>query len=454
MTSFKAYPHQVAGSYHIRSRDSAAIMADPGVGKTKMLLDAVEKEDEVYVLVFCPVSVKLNWAKEVRKHIPDWGHVHVMETDKKLDHFMAQGYRRQILIVGIESMSTGGAFDRVKKYTLALPDKDKSWIVVDESHMIKNYAAKRTRRITVTAKHYKNRVTMTGTPTSGKHIDLFAQFRMLDESIFGSNFAKFRSKYCVMGGYEGREIISYQNIEDLQSRIAPYTFRCRKEDCLDLPDKIYQTRTVQMHREQAKIYRAAQDNLTVALSDRSLGIKNALEQLLRCQQICSGIVKSGDHEELLYSPKITEMMNLIDGISGKVVIWSAFRPEIEMIKLELDREYPGQTVVVHGGVKAMDKDAAVDAIQNGDARFYLGTAAAGGIGINLTAAHTEIFMSNSQSAIQRIQAEDRCHRSGQDLPVTIIDIVCGGTIDEDVVESLRDKKDLVDGVIKGKMRNV
>jgi SNF2 family DNA or RNA helicase len=452
MTMFAPYPHQIAGASHIRQFESAAIMADPGVGKTKMLLDAICPEDEAYVVVFCPVSVKINWSREVNKHIPGWGHVHVLGSKKKLLDFMSEGYHRQILIVGIESMSSGGAYDLLKHYTLNIPSENNSWFVVDESHMIKNHSAKRTRRITIASRHYKRRITMTGTPTSGKHVDLFAQFRMLDPGIFGTEFGKFRGKYCIMGGYEGREIIGYQNLGDLQKRIDPITYRCRKEDCLDLPPKIYQTRFVRMAPEQKRAYKFADQMLTVAMSDISCGIKNALEKLLRCQQITSGILRSGDQEEDLPAPKIRELMNLIEGIDGKVVIWSAFRGELERIVKELESSYPGQTVVVHGGIPPNDKDAAVDAIQNGDARFYVGTAAAGGIGINLTAAHTEVFMSNSQSAIQRIQAEDRCHRSGQDLPVTIIDIVCEDSIDELVTESLKNKKDLVDGVIKGSMK--
>ena len=444
-----AYAHQVAGTKHLASRSASAIMADPGTGKTKIFLDAIGKLPGATVLVFCPVSVKLNWKDEIKKWLSDWQPLVCVMGGDDYESFMKSLHNRKILIVGIESLSSGKTYEKLAKFVKPLKENKDTYIVVDESHLIKNHSAKRTARATVIGRYFNNRVTMTGTPTTGKLVDLFAQFRFLDPNLFGENYYKFRNRYCIMGGYGGKEIVGYRNVDELEAKIDHYSFRARKEDCLDLPDKVYVTRRVDLMPDQRRAYTEAHEQLVVSMKDQKHGIQNALEKMLRCNQITSGILRTGTQEEELSSPKIRELMSFIEGTDDQVVIWSAYRSELFRAQRELEKAYPGQVVVVHGDVNEDARKEARDLFQAGKRRFFLGTASAGGIGITLTASSTTVYLSNTFHSTHRIQSEDRIHRIGQTRCVTIIDIVCAGTTDEAVLESLRQKKNVIDGVLKG-----
>lgn len=444
----KPYAHQVAGTRSVRSRDATAIMADPGTGKTKIVIDALE--DARHILVLCPVSVKYNWLEELGKHAPDWDvDICVLEKQKEFDAFISRGSERKLLIVGIESLSQGKAYERCVKFTKKIASP--SWMIIDESHLIKNHSAKRTTRATMLGARYDRRVTMTGTPTSGKLVDLFAQFRFLEPELLGTSFYRFRSKYCIMGGFEGREVVGYQNVDQLQAKIDRISFRARKEDCLDLPPKVYEVRRVPLTTKQKGLYKKLEKQLIMEVNQESFSVENALIKLLRCQQVCSGIARHDDMEEDIDAPKIGELIKIIEGTNKPIVIWTKFRREQERILNRLEREYPGETVVVNADVVGPDRQKAVNAMQNGEARFYLSTYA-GGVGVTVTAASLEVFVSNDFSSIKRTQAEDRCHRSGQKNTVTIIDILADDTVDEYILNSLRDKKNVTDGVLKGSLR--
>lgn len=449
------YQHQIEGREHILSRDASAIMAEPGTGKTLMTLSALMEVDRFVTVVLCPVSVRRNWLREIEKHWPDYdGWAGIIDSQKAIDkaYEAASFSDRMILVAGIESLSSGATFKRLWDFMTLNGNcwqPYERWLICDESHLIKNYASARTKRATKLASHFQRRVTLTGTPTTGKLIDLFAQFRFLEESTFGKNLTPFKNRYCIMGGFENREIVGYQNVGEMMETIDPLTFRARKEDCLDLPPKVYETREVSMGVEQRRAYVQAVDNLTLAIEDKAVGIQNALELALRCSQISSGILKVDDEEHWLPAPKIIECAKLVDDVTTPVVIWSCFRSEQVRMYEELQKKdhFRGHVAMINGDTSPAKRDEIVQKFQARQIVALIATPAAGGIGINLTAADTQIFLSNTYSATHRIQAEDRLHRVGQDHTVTIIDIVCG-QLDARIAQVLVDKKDIIDGILR------
>jgi SNF2 family DNA or RNA helicase len=128
---------------------------------------------------------------------------------------------------------------------------------------------------------------------------------------------------------------------------------------------------------------------------------------------------------------------------GAVIIWCRFLEEIAMVSEALRETYGRRSVVeIHGGIGEQQRDDNVQAFQRGEARFLVGNAATGGVGLNMTRAETVVYFSNSFSFTDRDQSEDRAHRIGQTKSVTYIDLVCEGSVDEVVLDALRSKKDV------------
>ena len=130
---------------------------------------------------------------------------------------------------------------------------------------------------------------MTGTPVTKGAEDVYSQFRFLDSQILGyDSFYSFKARYCIMGGFENRQVVSYQNIEELTRNIEGHSFRVLKKDCLDLPDKIYQRHYVEMTPKQKQIYQNLKKSFVAELEGQTIEAPEAITRLLRLQQILCG----------------------------------------------------------------------------------------------------------------------------------------------------------------------
>ena len=223
-----------------------------------------------------------------------------------------------------------------------------------------------------------------------------------------------------------------------------------KEDCLDLPGKIYTQRNVALSHDQARIY---DDLKKYALAhiedDEFMTAPNVMTQLLRMQQVLSGHTKSDSGEMMeIKDNRLSELLDCLEEVEGKVIIWSRFRYDVKRIETELVKKYgPRSTVTYFGDTSDEARSMAIENFQNGEARFFVGNPQTGGYGITLTAANTVIYFANSFDLAIRMQSEDRAHRIGQTQHVTYIDLIAEGTIDEQIVKALRDKMDIASVVM-------
>ena len=439
------YGHQLDALNKINSLDAYALFMEQGLGKSfttindlcnrynNNLIDAV--------LVVCPMSIRGNWQREVEKFatVPSLALPLVTKSAKKDLDQLWDFDGLKWYIVAVESLSSGKAPEIAEKFLL----HTRPAMVVDESSTIKNHKANRTKTTISLGKMSKVRAILTGTPVANGLHDLFSQFEFIDSEIIGlGDFYSFRNRYCIMGGYENRQVIGYTNTEELMELIAENTFQATKAEALDLPDKIYQRREIEPSPDQKDLFRAIKQQLIAEVDGDRVKIDNILEKLLRLQQITAGFFtdEEGEMKMLSSAPKIKELMQVIDETGGQVIIWCVFRKEIEMVAEALSKV--GTVVEFHGGVSEEKRNENIKLFQEGKARFFIANPAAGGMGITLTAANTVIYMSNSFSYTDRAQSEDRAHRIGQEKHVTYIDIVMKGSVDELVQKALHSKQDV------------
>lgn len=477
--------------------EAFAYLMDQGTGKTKVILDDAahnwRKGRINGLLVIAPNSVKTNWVDpdhvqgkkfapgtedEVTKHMApdvDWVAgcwVSAPKRDQRKIFEIFSDYaildkgmdKLAILIVNVETI----AMDRCNKYIMQFLKKRNVMIAVDESTRIKHRTASRSRAAHKFAKQSPVRRIATGTPVIKSPLHAFSQFYFLDPEIIGfSNYKSFEARYGVRGGFEGREILFFQNLDELQKKIDSASYRVLKEDCLDLEPKIYQRRSVHMLKDQAQAYEQLKEESILefeAMKGQGSSWIEAnimLTKYLRLQQITAGFLPILDEAGVSIGykpfaerpPKIAEAMDIIEECQGKVIIWCRFIPELLMMKAALDKAKI-TNVPFYGAIGEADRVAARRAFQEDNDRIkvFLGQIQTGGIGITLNKAQTVIYLSNTFNTEERIQSEDRAHRIGTQHSVTYVDLITPNTVDVKVIQCLREDKKISDMIMKDGIR--
>jgi SNF2 family DNA or RNA helicase len=411
------------------------------------------------VLIVCPLSIRKNWIREIEVHAPFPVDAYLLDTSKpkEFQKWMAQKHDFKWLLVGVESLAAGSAMKYAEEFVLS---SYKLMTVVDESSKIKGHAATRSKNCVKLGRHSAYRVIMTGTPISHGPMDLFMQFEFLDPDIIGiGDFYSFRKRYAIMGGFEDKQVVGYQNIEELMEMIEPFVFQVRKDEVFpDAPKKIYLRRETQLTDKQKALYRQVKREGIVESGDQTMIVQNALEKMLRLQEIIGGTIsfKTDPETEKLTkkkyirqrieggNPKLSELMEAVEEYDGSTIIWCAFREEIAMVSEALKAKYgEGQVVELHGDVDEATRDYNVNtAFQSGKSRFLVGNTATGGMGLTMHKAENEIYFSNSFNYTDREQSEERAFGPHKKNGTVIIDIVAEKTVDEHILEALTQKKDV------------
>jgi SNF2 family DNA or RNA helicase len=243
-----------------------------------------------------------------------------------------------------------------------------------------------------------------------------------------------------MGGRQMLFPKYYTNLDELGEKLKLFSYRVKKKDCLDLPDKLYTIRRVQLGEEQQQVYDRLKRFAYAIINQDEVSFQNKLTEILRLHQVANGFVKSDDGTIQIFDdcPKIKELMNILEESDGKFIIWANYVQNIKTIINKLKEKYGDNSVVsIFGEVSPEDRQEAVTRFQNDSGcRFFVGNPSTGGFGLTLTAASYVVYFSNTYNLEVREQSEDRAHRIGQKKNVTYIDLMAEGTIDEFIVSAL------------------
>ena len=456
----KPYEHQKDALKKCWNKEAFAIFAEMGTGKTKIALDNAcilynrGKIDRL--LVVAPKGTYMNWVdQEIPIHVPDyvektvlaWKQSTSVKYQQQLKDIKSlEDYRLKIMVMNVESFSTKKGLEFARIFLIG-----RSMRIVDESTTIKNPQAKRTKNILALAKETKYRRIMTGSPVTQSPMDLWSQMDFLDPEILGQqSYYAFRTRYAVVitanaagGTHKYQKIVKFKNLAQLGQLVSPHSYRILKKECLDLPDKVYTKREVELSDEQKEAYKDMKANAMTILKGQSLTAVNVLTQLIRLHQITCGHMKTdAGHTIDLRSNRIDELMQILGETTGKVIIWANYIHDIEKIKANIAFEFGEKTLCTYYGATPTDKrQECIKNFQdpNSPVRFFIGNTQTGGYGITLTAASTVIYYSNNYDLEKRIQSEDRAHRIGQKNSVLYIDLVAKGTVDDKIIKSLRNK---------------
>lgn len=320
-------------------------------------------------------------------------------------------------------------------------------MAIDESHDFKNMRAQRTKAAIELGQMCKFRRISTGTPIGKSVLDAFAQFFFLDPKILGHKYVtSFRNRYCIMGGFQHRQIIGQRRVEEFYSLIAPHSWRATKEEELDLPPKIYAEHVFELGADARKHYTAMKSSLMTELKNGDIvSAKNAATALMRLQQIRCGYLPQEDGTmEVIDNSALDAMIAVTQQIPGQTVIWARFREDIKRILARLEKEYgKGCAAVYYGKSKKKESAQAKADFLAKRITYLVGNPQSGGTGLNLQGwLKLMVYFSNSYHAIKRWQSEDRGHRPGMKGTLTIVDLVARATVDRPILSNLKGKKSI------------
>jgi SNF2 family DNA or RNA helicase len=460
------YKHQLKALEMSWTKPYFALFMEMGTGKSKVLLDNIAMLYDAGkingALIVAPKGVVGTWYKqEIPAHLPN--HIENMTVlwqanitkgqSRKLGNLFKTGEELHILIMNVEAFSTVKGVEFAAKFLSC----HNSLMAIDESTTIKNPDAKRTKNICKLSTHTKYRRILTGSPITKSPLDLYKQCEFLYPELLGhGSYYTFRTRYAVMktanfGGRSVQIVVGYRNLGELSEKLKPFSYRVLKDDCLDLPAKTYMKRIVKLTPEQEKIYKQMKHLALAEMEGKMMSTATVLTQLMRLQQINCGHFTADDGTiKDIKNNRIPVLLDTLEEIQGKVVIWGHYQYDVETIVEHLKKEYGDNSVVTYYGLTPMDQRQ--DNIQKfqdpkSTVRFLVGTTQTGGYGITLTAASTMIYYSNGYDLEKRQQSEARIDRIGQHFPMTYIDLMVEATIDERIVKALRKKVNIASQIM-------
>lgn len=471
----KLYKHQKEGIKFLKKKKTAALLCEPGTGKTLMMIrrleDLVDKGRVRRILIVSPIAVVPNWKQELKTFWKNKDSIGAMVWEgtptKRKDYPKLIKGQLKPTIVLIN-------YDKVRLDKKLLMRCGFDCIVCDESQKIMHRNSGQSRAIRSLGKKATYRYIMTGTPMSTGYENYWSQFLFMDDKVFGTRFQDFQDEYCQMGGFQGKQIVGYNNVKKLKRKIEKKSFIVRKEDCLDLPPVIENKRYFELSPKARKAYKeldkelmtevegidcldipfGAPDNIKETI-DYILGcieqgytidkdgpqsdflvLENALVKTMKLQQITGGFVKNTETEKtmLIDKGKLNLLQEVIESHPGEqIVIFCKYRAEIDTIM----KLYP-KAVELSG--KTKDKGIPVKQFQEGKAPIIVVQLKTGSAGINLTKGSVVIFYSWSASYIDMRQARDRLDRIGQKNKINLYYLIAKDTIDESSLEVLKERE--------------
>ena len=466
----KPYKHQITALEKSWNKENYAYFMEMGTGKTKVLIDNMsmlyDKGKIDGALIVAPKGVVKTWyEQELPTHLPKhienvtvlWQPNITKTQQEKLESLFKIETALHILIMNVEAFSTDKGVNFASKFL----NSHKCLMAIDESTTIKNPTAKRTKSILSLSKNSKYRRIMTGSPITKNPLDLYSQCEFLDPYLLDfTSYYAFRNRYAEMKtmhlrGRSIQVVDEFKNLGELSETLHGFSYRVLKEDCLDLPPKNWIKRHITLSKEQQKVYDQMKKAAMAVLNGKVTSTMTVITQLMRLQQItCGHFVADDGTTQEIKNNRITELMDVLDEIEGKAIIWGHWQKDIQNIVDEIEKKYgPGSVVNYYGLTPQDERQDNIRKFQSDPrCRFFVGTPSTGGYGITLTAANTVIYYSNGYDLEKRLQSEDRAHRIGQKKNVTYIDIIADKTVDEKIVKSLRDKINIASEVLGEELR--
>lgn len=470
----KPYKHQMEGVIYGLEHESFLLGDDQGLGKTKEIIDIAmcrkQTDGLKHCLIICGINGnKYNWADEVKIHSREDSWILGTRFTKRPPIKMIEGSTKDKMedlnniphqffwITNIETLR-GGSFKEKQgnRTVIRFPIAEKiqelcdkgiiGMIAFDEAHKAKNPDSQQGKALlSIDCKGPK--IPMSGTFVLNNPLDLYLPLRWAGFETH--SFYAYKQHYCKMGGFGGKEIVGYKNLDELRSMVSKVMLRRVKGDVLDLPPKVHTIEWVDAYPEQKSLYKEVRDQVRDNI-DKVKVHPDPLSEMLRLRQVTGypGILSS----TVTKSAKMDRMEELVEdevSVGGKAIIFSNWSEMTNVIRHKLKKYNPAYITGEVGSVQRMEEK---DRFQNDpNCKVMIGTIGALGTGFTLTAAQLVIFVDEPWNRGIKDQAEDRAHRIGTRGTVRVVTILTRDTVDEGVYNLVQKKGKMADLLVDGKV---
>lgn len=456
------YEHQEDLVKQTWYKEAWALFLDQGLGKTRCIIESAMKlweADELEVVLVVTINgVQHNW---IQDELPKFHTLafsaftwesSLYKTPKQVENFK-WAIEREIrqrkgpiwLGANVETLR----LKRAQDLFLDFLKNNKSMFVVDESTIIKTYKARQTRVAIALGQHANYRRILTGTPITSKGAeDLFSQIKFLGEKYLPCpTLTAFRNKFCEMkeqhipGGSTIMRSVGVRNENVLREWLFNFSTRVKKEDALNLPEKVYKYIYVDLTPEQKKAYNEIAEEQMTLLQEKLITLPNIISALTKLRQVVCGFVHH-EFDDVIEIPsnRIKILKEHLETLprDDKAIIWVAHLFDVDKLTEEL-----GEACVPYCSEQnSRERRFALEQMQNNDTVRYLVATTAAAYGLNIISASHNFYYSNTYSLEKRLQNEDRTHRIGQTKTVLYYDMVARGTSDEKIIKAFRKHKDV------------
>ena len=439
-----SWQHQREALAFVKDKPGSMLAMEMGTGKTKVAIDLMDSHGYRRVLIICPLSVVSGvsgvWPGEFAKHSPaPWTVLPLAHGSVKDKQAQAEA-----ALFGSDRLAVVINYESVWREPFGSWAKKQPWdlVVMDESHRCKSPGGVASRYLSRLSDRVPQRLALTGTPMPHSPLDIYAQYRALDKSIYGTSFFRFKARYAVMGGWSNTQVVGYQHQEELQRKFYSIAYRVEAADVLDLPPLLTVTRMCELGPKARKLYRTLERDFIADLEEGRITAVNALSQLLRLQQVTSGYARTEDGQDVEVDTTKAELLaDLLEDMGKEpVVVFARFKHDLEVFH-RVARRLGRPSYEISGARKELslwNEVGGVLAVQ----------IQSGGLGIDLTKARYAVYYSLGFSLGDYLQSRARLHRHGQERPVEIIHLVTAGTVDEKVMAALAAREQVVESIMR------
>ena len=461
----KSLPHQLEAVDYGLSKNKWLLLDEPGLGKTKVIINLAEElhaqRKLEHCLVICGLnSLKMNWLKEIDKHsylsgrilgykMSSRGNVSFGSVSDRARE-LKNGVEEFFIIVNIEAIRSDEIVKAFKTSKMKI-----DMIVFDECHVAKKKTTAQASNLLKLNATYK--IAATGTLIVNSPKDLFVPMKWTDNDH--STLTMFKQQYCIFeGAHNTGRLLGYKNLDLLKEELGECSLR-RTTEVLKNPDgtsklpllSIYDE-YVAMDNDQEKLYNQIKQGVKESCDKINLTTSNILAQTTRLRQCTS--CPSALTTENIISSKIERACDLVSQIvsnGNKVVIFSMFKETINTLYQELQEYNP---LIATGDIKDDIISKRVDIFQQEDYnKVMLATIQKMGTGITLTKANYVIFIDLPFTNAVYTQAYSRCYRIGSTKPVFVYNLICPNTMDEVILKLISVKQSFSDYIVDDKLSN-
>lgn len=422
--------HQREGLIIAEMFPKFCLFYDTGTGKTVQSLEII-KHKQAKTIVVAPLNIlRTVWESDIQDWYPYLNYINLYPLKKpEREAYIRNDEGHVIHIINYEGFKL--------HYNTIMEKGNYKLLILDESSKLKGRTTQIAKALIKFGQQIESAYLLSGTPNPNSNTEFYPQMELVAPGLLGYSYTAFRKRFFYTpDGYGYNWLEKPSTKQDFINRLKRFCIFVKKHDVIDLPERIFEVREVEMDTDQARIYKQMKKDLVAEVEGETVISPTVLSKIMRLRQITSGFLYWMGDSLKFADAKLRALKEALEDIGHEhqVIVWANFKEEIEQLLNAIP-----DSLAVYGSVSQKTKDENIEAFKKGKCQYIIANPASLGHGQTLVNASYAIYYSLSYSAELWNQSLDRIYRYGQRNTCTYIILNAVGTIDEIIYKVLRGK---------------